>query len=46
MEFPVSDEAEVSERACALGQHVFDTLYHAAAFSRQDGELVTADEQY
>lgn len=50
MEFPVSDEAEVYERACelavALRQHVFDTLYHAVALSRSDGVLVTADEQY
>ena len=50
MEFPVSDRAEVCQRACelavALRQHVFDTLYHAVALSRPDGVLVTADEQY
>lgn len=50
MEVPVSDGAEVYQRACelavALRQHVFDTLYHAVALSRPDGVLVTADERY
>ena len=50
MEFAISDEPEVYQRACelaiALRQHVFDTLYHAVALSRPEGVLVTADEQY
>jgi predicted nucleic acid-binding protein len=50
MEFPVSDGAEIYQRACelaaALRQHIFDTLYHAVALSRPDGLLLTADEQY
>lgn len=50
MEFSVSDDAQVYQHACelavTLGQHVFDTLYHAVALSRPDGVLVTADERY
>lgn len=50
LEFPVADEAEVYERACdlaiTLGQHVFDTLYHAVALTQPDALLVTADERY
>lgn len=29
-----------------LGQHVFDTLYHATALHEPDTRLVTADERY
>ncbi len=32
--------------AVALGHHLFDTLYHAAALSQPDAVLVTADERY
>ena len=32
--------------AVALGRHLFDTLYHAAALSQPDAVLVTADERY
>jgi predicted nucleic acid-binding protein len=50
MEFAISDEPEVYQRACelaiALNQHVFDTLYHAVALSQSEGLFVTADERY
>ncbi len=50
MELPTLDEAEVYHRACelaaTLGQHVFDTLYHAVALSLPDALLITADERY
>lgn len=50
MELPVSDHPDVYGRACdlsvQLGQHVFDTLYHAVALSEADAVLVTADERY
>jgi predicted nucleic acid-binding protein len=50
MELPVLDHLDVYERAVSLasdtGQHVFDTLYHAVAFSRPDAFLVTDDERY
>jgi predicted nucleic acid-binding protein len=49
MELPISDGAEIYQRACelaiALWLHVFDTLYHAVALSRPDG-LLFADEPY
>jgi predicted nucleic acid-binding protein len=50
MEFPVADEPEVYRMACelggTLGQHVFDTLYHAVALTRTEATLVTADKRY
>lgn len=50
LDFPVADGVEVYERACdlaiTLGQHVFDTLYHAVALTEPAALLVTADEQY
>ena len=35
-----------SELARSLGQHLFDTLYHAVALETRDATLVTADERY
>lgn len=50
MEFPVAGESEVYRLACelgaTLGQHVFDTLYHAVALTRTAASLITADERY
>ncbi len=50
LEFPVVTGVEVYEKACdlsaSLEQHVFDTLYHAVAFTESSATLVTADEQY
>jgi predicted nucleic acid-binding protein len=50
MELPVLDTPEVYLTACelagALGQHVFDTLYHAVALETPSATLVTADERY
>lgn len=50
MELPISDEADVWRRACALAidtrQHVFDTLYHAVALQTDDAVLITADDRY
>lgn len=50
LEFPVMEELEVYRRAChlarSLGQHVFDTLYHAIALTQPEAVLITADEQY
>jgi len=50
LEFPVVTGVEVYEKACdlsaSLKQHVFDTLYHAVAFTESSATLVTADEQY
>lgn len=50
LELPVADGVEVYQRACGLattlGQHVFDTLYHAVALTEPDATLVTADERY
>ncbi|MCX7960825.1 MAG: type II toxin-antitoxin system VapC family toxin [Burkholderiales bacterium] len=49
MEFPVAADAAVYKRAsdlaARLGQHVFDTLYHAVALEH-DATLVTADARY
>ncbi len=43
-------DVEVYQEACELaassGQHVFDTLYHAAALHESGARLVTADERY
>lgn len=50
MRVPVVDTAELyataSELAIALDQHLFDTLYHAAALLTPGCTLVTADERY
>jgi predicted nucleic acid-binding protein len=50
LEIPTTDEAEVLRRACTLaidiGQHLFDTLYHAVALETEDAVLITADERY
>jgi predicted nucleic acid-binding protein len=50
LEFPVVTDVEVYHKACdlsgSLKQHVFDTLYHAVAFTESKATLVTADQQY
>lgn len=50
MELAVLDTAGVYLRACelarSLGQHVFDTLYHAVALETPGATLVTADQRY
>ena len=50
MEFPVVETPEIfqhaSELSRTLDHHLFDTLYHAAAFHFGDAVLVTADERY
>jgi predicted nucleic acid-binding protein len=50
MELPVLDTPDVYLTACelagTLGQHVFDTLYHAVALETPNTTLVTADERY
>lgn len=50
MELEVLDEPEVYataiDLAASLGQHLFDTLYHAVALCAPDAELVTCDERY
>lgn len=50
LEFPVVTGVEVYHKACdlsdSLKQHVFDTFYHAVAFTESEATLVTADEQY
>ena len=50
MELPVDDSAEVFQSAgrlaIDLGQHVFDTLYHATALQSPDAVLLTADARY
>jgi predicted nucleic acid-binding protein len=49
MNLAVDDSPEVMRRACRLaidlGQHLFDTAYHAVALEN-DALLVTADERY
>jgi len=49
MELAVATDAEVYKRAsriaAQLGQHVFDTLYHAVALEH-DAVVVTADARY
>lgn len=49
MEFPVASEAALYNRAAvlaaSLGQHVFDTLYHAVALEHA-GHLISADQRY
>jgi predicted nucleic acid-binding protein len=50
MELLVLDTPGVYLTACelarTLGQHVFDTLYHAVALETPGAMLVTADERY
>ena len=50
MALPVRDEPSVLRGACELaielGQHLFDTLYHAVALETEDAILVTADARY
>jgi len=50
LELPVITDVEVYQKACdlssSLGQHVFDTLYHAVALHESGAMLVTADERY
>lgn len=47
---PIEDGTAVLARACRLaidlGQHLFDTLYHAVALETPAAMLVTADEKY
>lgn len=38
--------ARAVELSMRLGQHLFDTLYHAVALEAADALLVTADERY
>jgi predicted nucleic acid-binding protein len=49
MDLPIDDDASTLKRAtaltAALGQHVFDTLYHAVALER-GATLITADTRY
>jgi predicted nucleic acid-binding protein len=46
----VDDSPEVVRRGCRLavelGQHLFDTMYHAVALENPDAVFVTADERY
>jgi predicted nucleic acid-binding protein len=50
VEFDVAAEPAVYEMACELairlGQHLFDTLYHAVALHTPGATLVTADPRY
>jgi len=50
MELPVCDDSGVLRTACTLsinlGQHLFDTLYHAVALETPEAVLVTADQRY
>ena len=50
VEFESAAEPVVYETACELavrlGQHLFDTLYHAAALHTPGATLVTADKRY
>ena len=50
MEWPVCDDSGVLRAACnlsiTLGQHLFDTLYHAVALDTPGTVLVTADQRY
>lgn len=49
MEFPVASEPAIYKRAAAiaadLGQHLFDTLYHAVALEHS-ATLISADHRY
>ncbi|MBK8120889.1 MAG: type II toxin-antitoxin system VapC family toxin [Sulfuritalea sp.] len=50
VEFEPASEPAVYETACKLamrmGQHLFDTLYHAVALHTPGATLVTADKRY
>ena len=50
VEFESATEPVVYEAACKLalrlGQHLFDTLYHAVALHTPGATLVTADKRY
>jgi predicted nucleic acid-binding protein len=50
MEWPVCDDSGVlrtaSDLSITLGQHLFDTLYHAVALDTPGAVLVTADQRY
>lgn len=50
MDIPIVQSVHVYSTACKLSgeldHHLFDTLYHAVAFSLDDAVLVTADERY
>lgn len=50
VEFESVAEPAVYETACELavrlGQHLFDTLYHAVALNTPGATLVTADKRY
>ena len=50
LELPIMADVDVYQEACelsaSLGQHVFDTLYHAVALHESGVSLVTADERY
>jgi predicted nucleic acid-binding protein len=50
LEWDVIQDESVYSTAVKLsvnsGQHLFDTLYHAAALQTEDAILVTADERY
>jgi len=35
-----------AELSIRLGHHLFDTLYHAAALTHREANLITADERY
>ena len=47
---PINDDPAVMQRATQmavdLGQHVFDTLYHAVAIEHEGAQLITADDRY
>jgi len=50
LDLPATDEPAVLRRACQLaidlGQHLFDTLYHAVALETDGGMFITADARY
>jgi predicted nucleic acid-binding protein len=50
LELPATDEPLVLRRgvelAMELGQHLFDTFYHALALETPAGILITADDRY
>jgi len=50
LELPSTNEPDVLRLGCRLaadlGQHMFDTLYHAVALGSPHGVLVTADAAY
>lgn len=50
VEFERDEDPAVYQTACKLavrlGQHLFDTLYHAVALRTPDAILVTADKRY